>query len=221
MSNHRASRRKYKILNSFICFFLLFFVLVFLSNQIIVVADFFDSDNDGFGDELELAYDKDPNNSNDFPLDTDGDKTPNNASADGNFSGDLDDDNDKLVDLEEEKIGTNPLDSSDVELITIMDMDYFIFDSNDDNKFDKLYDGESRVISVEFSEGSYLIDLELDGNYDYIYSDGEVSKYYKETKQLEIPWVLVIATIIIVVIIVIAILFKLGILFLYEEYVEE
>lgn len=133
----------------------------------------------------------------------------------------LDSDNDGINDSTEKVIGSNHNDSSDVSKIKIENKDYFLIDSNSDKIFDKLYDPIGKMIQVSFENGEYLIDINQDNTYEYVYSSGDISVFKEEVDQLDIPWILVIASIIIIVLIVILILFKLGILYLYEEYVDE
>ncbi len=220
--DYRNSLKNYSRLKTYYILILLFiFLILFSSNQNFVMANSVDSDNDGFNDDLELAYNKDPNNSSDFPLDTDGDKIPNNDSANGNFSGDIDDDGDGISNSIENLMGSNPLDSSDILKIQINSNDYYLMDLDNDKIFDKLYIKNSRVIQIDYNDEVYLIDLDMDGTCDYTYSNGNVNEYSEPVESFDIPWILVIATLIIVVILLIAILFKLGVIYLYEEYSEE
>ncbi len=132
-----------------------------------------------------------------------------------------DSDEDGVDDSTEELIGSNKNYSLDVIEIKIGNKEYFLIDTNSDEVFEKIYDPVGKILSVNFDSGRYLIDLDQDRSYDYVYYNGEVSVFQEEVEQLQIPWILVIASLIIIALIVILILFKLGILYLYEEYADE
>lgn len=142
-----------------------------------------------------------------------------NSESNNDENSDLD--NDGIDDSTEKLIGSDHNDSSDVSRIKIENKEYFLIDSDSDEIFDKLYDSIGKIIEVNFDDGRYLIDINNDGKYDYVYSNGEVSIYQEEKNEFEIPWILVIASVIIIVLIIILVLFKLGILYLYEDYADE
>ena len=75
-------------------------------------TQFIDSDNDGWSDKEENNYGTDPSNSDNYPLDTDGDHIPDSV--------DIDDDNDGYTDEIEQSYGTDaknehkhPIDTDD------------------------------------------------------------------------------------------------------------
>ncbi|HEX08423.1 MAG TPA: PKD domain-containing protein [Thermoplasmatales archaeon] len=134
-----------------------------------------DSDGDGWSDEEEQQYGTDPHNASIYPIDTDKDGLPDVV--------DLDDDNDGLTDYEEELIGTNETDGSDVINITTNLGTFIFLDLNGDGRLDKYYNKTSNLtIDLYMNEdGNYLIDINNDSKYDYIYSPtlGSIIPYNK------------------------------------------
>jgi hypothetical protein len=139
-----------------------------------------DADGDGWSDEEEQQYGTDPNDPNNYPLDTDGDHIPDSV--------DTDDDNDGYLDTMELSYGTDPKDNNSFPLDTDKDgiPDYdsadgsFIGDQDDDD--DGLIDvmeiqlgsdpkNESDVTSINI-EGTthYLVDTNMDGESDMFYN---------------------------------------------------
>lgn len=170
-----------------------------------------DKDEDGWENEIEIAYGKDPEDPNNYPLDTDGDGTPDDNSLDEEYIGDSDDDNDGLLDEYEESIGSNSKDESDVISIIIQDQTYYIVDTNENGKHETLFNPQTELKNkVLIENGVTYLDINGDGSWDYTY-DGAVALYEP------FPWLYLILGVISAVIIVIFILFKTGILFLYEE----
>lgn len=170
-----------------------------------------DLDGDGFLNEVEESYGKDPEDPNEYPLDTDSDGTPDDNSSDGNYTGDTDDDNDGLLDTFEESLGSNPKDSNDVITLIIEETTYYLVDTNRDGNSDILFNSQiERQTKVSVENGITYLDTTGDGSWDYTY-DGTVALYEP------FPWLYVIIGIILTVIIIIFLLFKMGILFLYQE----
>jgi hypothetical protein len=97
-----------------------------------------DTDNDGWDDNIEEIYGTDPNDKEDYPVDTDNDGIPD-ESLDGIIIGDMDDDNDGLPDEIEVIIGLNPKDANYVEEIRIKGITYLLVDTNEDNIWDYIY----------------------------------------------------------------------------------
>ncbi len=165
-----------------------------------------DDDDDGYRDNMENSYGTSTTDSNDYPTDTDNDKIPDEDSPDGKYTGDIDDDDDYLIDTIENKLGSNPLDGSDVNKIYIKGKPYHIIDTNGDRKYNILYETTSDTItSLEKQNQNYLIDLDKDGTYEYIYNaeENSVSLYEEETPiQVDI-WIL-LAVILISLFIIIA-----------------
>lgn len=159
-----------------------------------------DTDGDGWSDEAENYYGSDPNNSSSFPVDNDNDGIPD--------SWDSDDDNDGLTDVEEETIGTQPLNSSDVLRIINKYGLFYLIDTNNDTNFDYYYNKSSNIKSKlsQIDGSKLLIDNNDDGKYDYVYDlvSGEMSLYTKEGAQ--VPSYYLISIIIIVISIVLLIL---------------
>lgn len=168
-----------------------------------------DDDNDGYSDDIELSYGTVKVNINSYPTDTDGDYLPDNDSPDGKYTGDIDDDDDGLIDTIEINLGSNPLDGSDVARIYIDGKPYYLVDISKNGIYDTLYEPSRKTTtSVEIYNENYLIDLNGDGSWDYIYlvSDGTVSKY----AEIESPWILIIW-----ILSILAILFTISIITLY------
>ena len=161
-----------------------------------------DDDNDKVPDE-EDAFPKDPNEWKD----TDNDGTGDNA--------DVDDDGDGFEDEMEKQIGSNSTKKSDVIAVNIDGITHYLIDKDGDGKSDIFYNtisDNSIPLKVEKSN-TYLIDINGDGKWDYTY-DGTLANC---ESPFEIPWSYIMVTIVLLVVIVLFILFKLGILYVYEE----
>ena len=170
-----------------------------------------DLDGDGWINEVEIAYGKNPNDPNEYPLDTDNDGTPDNNSIDGRYTGDVDDDGDGLTDSIEESIGSNPKDNSDVETVFVENTIFYIVDTDNDNQWNILYNpGTGLKTKITNQNGVFYLDINGDGNYDYTYNNGLF--VYRP-----FPWLQVILAAAGIILIIIAILFKTGIIYLYEE----
>jgi len=170
-----------------------------------------DVDGDGYSYEIEEAYGKNPEDPNDYPLDTDGDRIPDDDSPDGSYSGDSDDDNDGLSDIYEETLGSNSKDSNDVIGIIIQGTTYYIVDTDGDGNSDILYNSQTNShTKVKIENGLIYLDTTRDGSWDHTFN-GAVARYEP------FPWLYVSIGIILIVIIIIFLLFKKGILYFYEE----
>lgn len=157
-----------------------------------------DDDNDGYPDEMEESYNSNPKNAKSTPVDTDDDKIPDNDSIDGLFTGDTDDDNDGLTDSIEEKLGSNPKNNDDVKRIYVKGKEYYLVDTNQNNIYNLLYNSKNEnTYAVDVSDGNYLIDLDGDGSWDYIYQTkiDEVKTYNQETDYKTYLVFVIIATI--------------------------
>ena len=87
-----------------------------------------DSDGDGWTDEEELRYSKDPDDANSYPEDYDNDYIPNVI--------DPDDDNDGLSDSDENSLGSDPLDENDVLIVIYENKTFYLVDNNSDGILD-------------------------------------------------------------------------------------
>ena len=146
-----------------------------------------DSDQDGWGDDEEHKYGTNPNDPLDFPLDTDNDHIPD--------SEDTDDDNDGLLDVLEEKLGSDSKNKLDVKNVIINGITHFLIDTNKDDKIDLFYNSTSgKTTNIYYTnKNQYLIDEDGDGKWDYIYdSTGSLIKYTKEEKNtiFELPFII-------------------------------
>lgn len=149
-----------------------------LTDETTTTAHIFDndSDEDGWGDNEEIKYGSDPNNPEDYPLDTDNDHIPD--SIDDN------DDDDGLSDKLEEKLGSDPKNKSDVLSIIINDATHFLIDTNKDGKSELFYNSRSgNATDLEYKgKNQYLIDEDEDGQWDYLYdyTYGTLTPYQEE-----------------------------------------
>jgi|GEM_PF-891904 len=161
-------------------------------------STFIDSDGDGWSDADEILYVTDPNNPDNYPIDTDGDGIPDSV--------DTDSDNDGLSDTTELYLGSNPKDSSDVKKIFVKDRIYYLVDINADGTYDLIYDLSTNTSSgLEKSGENYLIDLNNDGKWDYSYNtlEGTVSKIEEEQTSLTSTiWIGIIILIIVTIILI-------------------
>ncbi len=172
-----------------------------------------DLDNDGWINSIEQSYETDPNDPDDYPIDTDNDGIPDFDSQDGNYIGDLNDDNDVLSDEIEKNIGSNPQNNNDI--IIIEDNKYCFVDTNEDGKSDIFYNLQTGQKSkILYENGKMYIDIDFDGEKDHIY-DGSFKKID------EFPWLQVITGILFLVVVIVFVLIKLEIIYFYDEYVIE
>lgn len=183
-----------------------------------------DLDNDGWTDQIEISYGTNYNDSSKYPLDTDGDRTPDNNSYDGAYIGDLDDDNDGLYDITEFNLGSNPKVPYDVIKINIDNNLHYLVDTDSDGIANLFYNSISKSYSdLDILENDiFLIDFNSDSTWDYSYSsaDGMIN-VQEEWTFFGIPIYLLLIGIIAAIIISIIILFKTGIFYIYEVEVGE
>jgi hypothetical protein len=139
-----------------------------------------DDDNDGYSDQMETSYGTNSVDANEYPKDTDGDEIPNDDSPDYKFIGDLDDDNDGLSDIVEASLGSSSENALDVKRLYISGQTYYIVDASQDGVFDVLYNPiTTATTGIERQNDNYLIDINGDRAWDYIYRsvDGSVISY--------------------------------------------
>jgi hypothetical protein len=139
-----------------------------------------------------------------------------------------DSDGDGLADTIELSLGSNPQDSHDVNEITLGSVTHYIVLVKDDGVklfYNTTIENSSALGSAK--EGTYLVDDDLDGDWEYSYDPlfDTVVPYEKphgQEKSFEIPllWI-IIGVVIVVILLVIFILFKKGYIYIYEEYVAE
>jgi len=219
-------RNNFKYIAFFLILVLLIFSQLFVFTSIgdIIPASSLEDDNDGDGwnNTIERSYGTDIDNPLNFPKDTDEDGIPNEKSDDGKFNGDEDDDGDLIDDITEDLLGSNSLDPSDVENFYIDNNKYFLIEIDDDNIFDLFYNPIGKYTNIYcYDTNKYYIDFTGDDHWNYIYDNGDISKYILEEENIELPWIFIIFVIIFVILIIIFLLFKFKILYLYEEYVEK
>jgi hypothetical protein len=182
---------------------------------IVTVAPPSDLDGDGWTNDLEVAYGTNPEDPNEYPLDTDDDGVPDEDSIDGSYEGDSDDDNDGLSDEIEINLGSNPRNFNDVEFIVIESTVYSLVDTNGNGKTDLLYNTLTELrTKAKIENSATLLDINGNGEWDYTYDQGFLIIY---KAPFEIPWLYVILSIIGVTILILYILFKKGIFYFYEE----
>lgn len=178
---------------------------------IVTIAAPIDIDKDGWNNSAEEFYGTDPENPNDFPLDTDNDGFPDEDSIDGNYTGDMDDDDDGLADLIELSLGSDPKDRRDVVSIFVENKPFFIIDKNDDGSGDILYDFHTgSTTKIKSQDGSLYLDIDNDGSWEYTYN-GELFVYEP------FPWLKVTMGAAGIILVIVGILFKIGIIYIYEE----
>jgi len=194
------------------------------SPPLIVVMES-DFDGDGYIDEMEFSYNTNFSDPSSHPLDTDKDGTPDEDSPDRKYQGDVDDDDDGLDDIVELKLGSNPKYKSDVKIVRINNVDCYLVDITKDGLKDIFYNpvkNSNTKIDIK-KDGLYLIDYDGNNLWDYIYDPvyGTIS-YYVEENVIELPMPLIaVIGVVMVVVLVIFILFKIGVLYIYQEYVIE
>ncbi len=137
----------------------------------------FDSDNDSWGNDEEITYGTDPNNSTDYPPDMDNDHIPDSV--------DTDIDNDGLTNDVESRMGTNSTIPTYNILIHIGDTVDYLVDINNDHIPDIFYNTTSNIFTSlnVTADGMYLIDDDSDGVVEYIYNpnNGVLSSYQENT----------------------------------------
>jgi PKD repeat protein len=157
-----------------------------------------DSDNDGWGDYEEEKFGTDPDNKDDFPTDSDNDHVPD--------SEDSDDDNDLVSDIIEKNLGSDPTNSSDVTLIEIDGISYFLINTDRDGYFDLFYNlASGKATDLGFSDNKqYLIDQDGDNRWDYAYDlAGGLTSYKEEDNKSFLDVSIIIYILIILVIIIV------------------
>lgn len=181
-----------------------------------------DLDGDGWTNEIEESYKTSATDPNEYPLDTDNDGTPDDSSPDGKYIGDANDDGDGLDDAVEEKLNSNPT-KIDVVDVTIGGITHYFVDTDGSGQIDIFYNsvsGNSAILGTS-DDGSYLIDVDADGQWDYTFHFMNGLSPYVEEVSFEFPLFFAVITIVLVVLIVVFILFKTNILYVYEEEIEK
>ncbi|MEF8880092.1 MAG: hypothetical protein V5A64_06870 [Candidatus Thermoplasmatota archaeon] len=176
-----------------------------------------DSDGDGWDDIVEKFCGTNVSDSDSYPLDTDGDGVPDDSTY-KNFTADLDDDNDGLSDKIEIELGSDPKNSGDVKSIKNKYDTHFLVDTDNDGVYDIFY------ITL-LGDTSTAVDIDGDGQKDYVYDleEDKLVKYQSggdsEFAMLfqDFPLWFAVATVVIVTLLVIFFLFKIGVLYFYEE----
>jgi len=167
-----------------------------------------DDDNDGYSDDMENSYSTSSVDINIYPTDTDLDGIPNDDSFDGKYTGDTDDDNDGLTDNDEINLGSSPVNELDVIRIFVNGIQYYLVDASQNDIFDILFNPISKTTTgVEKQDDSYLIDVNGDGTWDYVYNtaDGAILTYEEE---LIVPTYNLILIILLITITVLIIVFS-------------
>ena len=164
-----------------------------------------DDDNDGYNDEIEQSYGTDAKNKLKYPIDTDSDFVPDEDSPDKKYVGDVDDDDDGLIDTIELKLGSIPLNGSDVKKLYLGGTAYYLVDVSQNGIFDILYNPLADVTTeVEYLDGNYLINENGDGAWDYIYNveNGKISRYGENILLSPSFWIYLILVIFIILILI-------------------
>ena len=164
----------------------------------IIDTSILDTDGDGWSDVEEELYGTDPNDFDNYPLDTDGDHIPDSV--------DTDNDNDGLSDSIETDLGSNPKNGQDVIKIYSAGKQYHLVDLNQNGIFDILYNPTNEFTTVvEKSNNSYLIDINGDNVWDYVYNikDGSISTYSEKLSLSDFLWFIIILVIVLPILIII------------------
>jgi len=172
-----------------------------------------DTDGDGWSDEDEEYYNSDKTNANDIPLDTDNDGV---LDAD-----DEDDDNDIINDEIETILGTNPK-IKDITIKVLNGIVFYLIDLDDDGIPDRFYNASSeKDVTVKIREdGTYLLNIDSDAYWDYVYdpASGETTNYEEKPGSSDgLPWFTIASVIIIIIIAIIVMLYLFGYIWIGEE----
>ena len=142
-----------------------------------------------------------------------------------NISVEQDIDNDGLSNVEENALGSNPSDSSDVKKITLQSQSHFLVTLiNSQIVFYNISSGITTAAGM-LTDGTILIDENNDHVWDFFYypTSGVVRPYTEPIKEsFQLPWLWIfIGIIVFVILLVFLLLYKKGYIYLYEEYVVE
>jgi len=137
----------------------------------------------------------------------------------------LSDDDDDSDDGDDEPPFVDLINKSDVITIELEGKTYYLIDIDDDGEPNVLYDPVSGMITtiVIRSDGTYLIDIDGDGQLDHTYktsatTTAEMEKEPEGFFSMVSILTLSIIVVIVVTILTIAALFKIGYLYIEEEY---
>jgi hypothetical protein len=138
----------------------------------------------------------------------------------------VDSDSDSFPDACESQVGSSLNDPSDAQPIIINEIEHYIVYPSPGVQTALFYNSTSRNSSTvgSIDETTFLIDDDNDGQWEYCYarSSGIVTPYEdKPSITTEVPWWLVVVSLIIAVLLIVVVLFKMGILYVYEEYTVE
>lgn len=161
-----------------------------------------DDDNDRYPDEMENSYKTSTTDKSDHPTDTDNDLIPDEDSPDAKYIGDVDDDDDYLIDTIEKTIGSNPKNPADAKKIYINGNPYFLVIISDAETFSILFNPENqKTTSLQQQENNILIDITGDNKWDYIYSlsDETITEYKEQKIDIPLIWIPIIIIPIIII----------------------
>ena len=165
---------------------------------------FFDSDGDGWSDDEEENYGYNSSDPYDFPPDNDGDYIPDEY--------DDDDDNDGLTDEEEINLNLDPKKASDVKKITSAYGVFFFVDVGSDGIPDIYYNKTNGLNTtlVLFEYTKYFVDIDGDGNWDYIYDylNSSIDRYKLDKEYSINPIILAIIIIVLIFVIIFSIYYR-------------
>ncbi|MEM0493007.1 MAG: hypothetical protein QXS02_03505 [Candidatus Thermoplasmatota archaeon] len=181
----------------------------------ITVIIYSDLDMDGWSDIDEIFYKTNIYDSRSYPADNDLDHITDSI--------DNDDDDDSLQDHLELALGSDPYNNKDVKVIFIDEVLYYLVDIDNDGSSDVLYNPQGTIKRLrKTSDGSLLIDVSSDKKKVYLYNtiDDKIVLYSTEYGDQVVPWYWMVLLIIGIVILIIFILFKIGVIYIYEEEIE-
>ncbi len=192
-------------------------VHIFADDNGLTLSYFQDEDNDGWSDIIEHFCGTDKNDPLSFPLDSDDDGLPDKTL--NNITFDFDVDNDGLEDLLELEIGSDPNDPTDVTKEEYDNNIYYLVDTNKDGKIDKYFVKylAENLEPLDYEEGKKTVESIYD----------KIKVQSSENKEsgtnlfvLNSPfWIIFVIAF--VIIFLVFILFKTGVLYFYEEEIEE
>ncbi len=170
-----------------------------------------DDDNDGYPDEMEISYDTNMKDSNSHPKDTDSDLVPDENSPDGKYEGDIDKDDDGLINSIELQLGSDPTNRSDAKKIYLRGNPSFLVDTSQDGIYDILYNPSSGTTNaVKYNYGIYQIDVNGDDTWDYTYNTIDNSVTSSQEPPITLPLILLLFGVIIAVLVIIIFFYRKG-----------
>jgi len=142
---------------------------------------------------------------------------------------DNDTDGDGLTDSQETGLGLSSNDESDVQNITIQGTRYYLIDTTQDGIYDSCYYPPSNLYPCSYSSSEYLIDIDGDTEWDYLYSPVTTSirpytngQDNSDSEGFPLMYIIIIVVVIVGVVgVVVFLLYRYGYIGIEEELVYE